>query len=138
MILDHHQVGEILWAALKKKLLDGWINFLLPDNEYWAAPMADYEAIIEESTLDRMKFIGEKADCDDFALLLKAAFIRAAWKDGKRRRPYCFGEVWGQLPMSHAINWLIDDTETLYFVEPQSDEIFLPRADDTGIKLVKG
>ncbi|KKN12030.1 hypothetical protein LCGC14_1020500, partial [marine sediment metagenome] len=40
MILDHHQVGEILWAALKKKLLDGWINFLLPDNEYWAAPMA--------------------------------------------------------------------------------------------------
>ena len=138
MIIKNHQVGEILWAALKKKLLGGWIDFMLPDAEYWAAPMADYEAIIKESTLDRQKYVAEKGDCDDFALLLKAVFVKDAWRDGKRRRPYCFGEVWGKLPTPHAINWFIDDTETLYFVEPQSDKIFLPRSDDLGIKLVKG
>ncbi len=146
MILKVERVSEIIKEQLKGKFVRRrrWFSFypvyppFLPDAEYWAAPKFIYEEIIQTSIIDQRKYVSERGDCDDFALLLKADFVRASWKSGERRRPYCFGEVWGKLPGPHAINWFIDDTETLYFVEPQDDKVFLPRETDKDIFLIKG
>ena len=39
-------------------------------------------------------------------------------------------------PDKHAINWLVTDDEKLYFVEPQTDEVCLPRAGFDGIWIM--
>jgi hypothetical protein len=35
--------------------------------------------------------------------------------------------------LTHAMNWIIDDKKKLWFIEPQSDEIFSPRETDRNI-----
>jgi hypothetical protein len=120
------------WAKSRK------VGQFLADSEYWAAPEKDYWKIINKSTINEEKWISEKHDCDDFAHLLKADFIVAAYKDGKRRRPYCFGIVWGDLPKPHAINWYITDQKIMKFCEPMNDTVFPPRPNDKGIYLILG
>ena len=98
-------------------------------------PIADLE-IIENSATDRMRWVKERFDCDDFALVLKSHFCEAAYKDGDRRPAHCFGIVWGMLPGPHAINWMLNADRVLRFVEPQSDDVFLPRDSDRRIRFM--
>ena len=103
------------------------------DSEYFCTPEKDAQQIIAESSLDRKRWVSERFDCDDFALVLKAHFAEAAYVDGSRRAAHCFGIVWGNLPGPHAINWMINDDMKLRFVEPQNDDIFSPRDTDRDI-----
>jgi len=133
--------GEKVMKILRRDLSGKWsknrkVAQLLADDEYWAGPEEAYFKIIKQSKVDQEKWIAEKHDCDDFAHLLKADFIEAAYKDGKRRRPYCFGIVWGMLPRLHAINWYIPDDLKLRFCEPRNDKVFYPRETDKDIFLV--
>jgi hypothetical protein len=108
----------------------------LADNEYYCSPLADAQSIIEASTVDRYTWIKERFDCDDFAIILKAHFAEASYSDGQRRSPHCCGIVWGKLPFSHAINWMVNDDLKLRFIEPQNDQIFLPRQNDQSIRFM--
>ncbi len=147
MIIKADRVRGILKEQLKGKFqslfLVSWLanlfkpTIFLADRQYWAPPIEDYRDVMIGTGLKERAFVAGKGDCDDFALLLKAAFVNAGWKDGKRRSPYCFGEIWGRFPSPHALNWFIDDTERLYLVEPQDNRMFLPRETDTGIYLIK-
>jgi len=109
------------------------IGLYIADSEYFCTPEEDAREIIAQSTLDRKTWVEERFDCDDFAHVLKAHFAEAAYKDGKRRAAHCFGVVWGMLPGPHAINWMVNSDGVLRFVEPQTDEIFLPRGIDRDI-----
>jgi hypothetical protein len=108
-------------------------NLYLGDEKYYCTPLKDAREIIKASAVDRMNWVEERFDCDDFALVLKAHFAEAAYKDGKRRAAHCFGIVWGSLPTPHAINWMLNADRRLRFVEPQNNRIFLPRRNDKDI-----
>jgi len=121
--------------ALSGKLRHDF-NFHIPDSEYYLTPMEDVKRLVERDKIDRREYASEVGDCDDFAFLLKAAFIRHAWDEGKRRAPHSVGIIWGMLPHGHAINWVLTRQEGLYFIEPQTDEIFKPRKTDKDIWMM--
>ena len=101
-------------------------SLYLADDQYYLPSYEDASEIIKNSALDRKKWTVNKFDCDDFALVLKAHFAEAAYKDGKRRPAHCFGIAWGMFPKAHALNWMVTDDGRFLFVEPQTDEIFVP------------
>ena len=122
----------LLTKSLGNKLHQQF-SLRLADARYFCPPLKDAKEIIASSLLDQKTWTEERFDCDDFAHVLKAHFAEAAYKNGSRRAAHCFGVVWGSLPGPHAINWMVNDDLKLRFIEPQSDEIFRPRATDRNI-----
>lgn len=103
------------------------------DTRYCLPPYAAAETIIKTSKMKQLaKKEGsgrrkESFDCDDFALLLKARFAYAAYREPEKydNCPYCIGIVWGMLPFPfpHSMNWMVTDDRNFYFIEPQREKI---------------
>ena len=80
---------------------------------------------------------GERFDCDDFSLILKARCAFEAYRDSTEKysfnnlpnHPMCLGIVWGMLPFPfpHSLNWVVTEDENegrkLHFIEPQKQKI---------------
>lgn len=135
MYLLNYHVQMLLLEQLGGKLRDdskGGCTFLLGDAKYFCPGDALVRKVLAATRINQRDWIAERHDCEDFAFLLKGAFIREAYgKDkGYRKAANCFGMVWGNLPGPHAINWYINKNMKLYFVEPQHDTIFEPRPTD--------
>ena len=130
--LSEDQVIKIIRKRLAGKLKSN-CNIILGDARYFCPSLSYAQKIINDTSVDQHKWIEERFDCDDFAFLLKAGFVKDAYNGGKRRAAHCFGIVWGSLPGPHAINWMINDDMKLRFVEPQNDQIFFPRTTDKDI-----
>lgn len=130
--LSKSEVETIIRRQLAGKL-DNSFRLYLADEKYFIAPLSEARNIINNTSVNTMTWTEERFDCDDFALVLKAEFAKAAYANNTRRAAFAFGIVWGMLPDSHAINWMINEDLTLRFVEPQNDSIFLPRATDGSI-----
>ena len=85
--------------------------------------------IVNDSKIDHETYISEKFDCDDFAHLLKAAFIRDAYTNGHRRLPYAFGILWGNKP-AHAMNFALttngSENYILKLIELQTATLYTP------------
>jgi len=139
VFLTSNDVEVIIRTKLKGKLKWGLctgFKLYLADGEYYAPPKKDVQRVLKETTTNQFQWTKETFDCDDFAKVLCAEFAKDAYRNSKRRPPYCLGFVWGKLPGPHAINWFIDSKKELYFIEPQTDGIFLPRKTDKGIWLM--
>ncbi len=130
--MSYKELRELISCQLHRKLSEDF-HLYCADDEYYCPPVGDASKIIKNSRLDRRNWVAEKFDCDDFAHVLKANFSEAAYKDGRRRRPHCFGIIWGAFPHAHAINWMVNCDLKLRFVEPQSGRIYFPRVDDRDI-----
>ena len=146
LYLSGDSVEDMIHSALKARF-DREFRLYQGDGIWYCPPVADAREILDLSALDRDRWLQDEHDCDDFAWRLKAVFCEAAYADGIRRPAHCMGIVWGMLPGPHAINWIITQDRitgsipptptisqpTLYFIEPQTDLIYLPRPDDKGI-----
>lgn len=131
--------GVMISAKELKKLVKAKLGNLVDsellrtaDIHYCLPTYAKAKAIIEKSKMKQLAAKGgaepraESFDCDDFALLLKARFAYAAYREANTGNcPYCFGIVWGLLPFPfpHSMNWMITDDREFYFVEPQREQI---------------
>jgi hypothetical protein len=97
------------------------------------------QQITDASNVAKHRYITEVFDCDDFAHLLKSAFIDDAYDGGRRSMPYALGVMWGTTP-SHAMNVLAVGNGKDYFtkvIEPQTGTIYEPSDKKlTGIYLV--
>jgi hypothetical protein len=130
--LSRNEVEKIIEKHLAGKLKSGYkIN--LGDARYFCPTLSDAQKIVNYTSVNERIFITRRFDCDDFAFLLKAEFVKDAYREGKRRAAHCFGIVWSYLPVHHAMNWMINDDMKLRFVEPQNDQIFFPRTTDKDI-----
>jgi hypothetical protein len=130
-LLDKH-VRDIIKSKLKNKLKSGY-KIRLADKKYFCPKLTDADAIIKATHVNQRVWISERFDCDDFAILLKAEFVKDAYRQGDRRAAHCFGVVWGSLPGPHAIDWMINDDMKLRFIEPQNDSVYFPKKTDKGI-----
>ncbi|NLH50425.1 MAG: lectin MOA-related protein [Myxococcales bacterium] len=130
------EIMNILKAKLGKRLVPGCHPFF-SDASYFLTPLVHAKEIIANSraAMSEYAYTEEVFDCDDFALVMKANFCQAAFKEGLRRAPHCFGILWGNVsPLGgHAINWMITADKELWFVEPQTGEVYRPRPKDDGI-----
>ena len=112
------------------------IKIYLPDTKYYCPSLAYTKKVLAESMTDARTYVAETHDCDDFAIMVKSDFVTDAYRNGARRAPHCIGIVWGLLPGSHALNWVLNSDGILRFIEAQTDAIFLPRENDKGIWLM--
>jgi len=131
-ITDTRAEDLIEWK-LKDFLHDDYKVFFA-DNEYHTPTKKISREIIRQSKVDQRAYISEKHDCDDFAHLLKSAFIEAAYNEGTRTLPYALGVMWGATP-AHAINFIITssgytDSYDLLPIEPQDGVFTWPPPDD--------
>ena len=133
--ISDREVEKILKFNLKEYFRRA--NIYIADEQYFCPSLKTARKIVKKSGVDRRRFISEKHDCDDFAHLLKGAFIREAYKDGSRKYPFSCGIVWGDRP-SHAMNvTIVDDwlgkkrkpsseRYKVYIIEPQSGVFYKP------------
>lgn len=136
-IISRNELRDLIAQELDGKLEENFCLYMA-DIRYYLPPKENADAIIHGSKIREMtdsvdNVRGERFDCDDFALLLKARFSYAAYRD--RTYPnfaYCFGIVWGLLPspFGHSLNWYISADRELWFVEPQKHKSFKPRPAD--------
>ena len=96
-------------------------SLYVADEDYYCPSVGDAEDVIADAKVDQDEYMAEAHDCDDFARLLVAAFIKDAYREGLRRPAYCFGLIFTH---GHAFNWFVDDTKTIQLVEPQTGSVF--------------
>jgi len=68
----------------------------------------NYNDVVADGSLewvDKLEYIPEQHDCDDFARELFGKWCGLAWTD------------------THALNWFIDENKKFWFVEPQTKKI---------------
>lgn len=136
MILSSSQVSKLVMSQIGGKLDTTLIHSKL---RYWAGPKQDFFRVIRRSKLDKNTYFNEKFNCADFVWVLKSDFLLAAYKDDKRKLPYCMGIAWGrfvEFDIPHAMNWFIPSDKRLRFIEPQTDKVRFPKPGDRNISLM--
>jgi len=132
---------SLLMEKLGDKLLPD-VDIQIADNNYFRPPEKNAEEIIFLSNVYDRHFIPDTFDCDDYALMMKAHFIEARYKEFKQRPPFCFGIAWGKLGKNpdngtHAINWMfVKEHDEIIFVEPQTAERYVPRDNERDISYI--
>lgn len=133
--ITDRQAEKILRTGLKRHQYRARIY--MADSRYFCPSLDSARKVVRESKVSRRRYVYEKYDCDDFALLLKGEFILDAYKDGNRRYPHASGIVWGNLP-AHAMNvaiidrWKgevsgrVKDRYAVYIIEPQNGYFYRP------------
>ena len=89
-------------------------HIYLSDSQYWLCSDEDVENFLIQDDTNKMGFIGEELDCDDFSYRLMGQLSIPDWSG------IAFGVVWTNL---HALNCLVDEAGTFWFIEPQSDKL---------------
>ncbi|WP_224243886.1 lectin MOA-related protein [Hyalangium gracile] len=126
------RVQQIIQQQLSGKFA-GDFRMYVADGEYYCPSVSDAHEVIRKTLVEHNQYTREKFDCDDFAHILKAEFIKDGYNNGVRRAPHCFGIIWAG---NHAFNWMINDDFNLRFIEPQSDGIFYPNEGVSSIYLM--
>lgn len=132
---SENEIRSLIAEALRGRLADGFRVFL-GDRHYCLQPLEEAQALIANRGVFSLPNESAVPDSDDFALLLKAHFSLAAYQHGKRRPPFCFGLIWGELPSYHAFNWMINDDRRLRLIEPRTGLIFEPGPNQRHITFI--
>jgi hypothetical protein len=113
----------------------------LADNDYYCPSAKVAQRIVRKARLQDREYTPESFDCDDFAHLLKAAFIESIYDSGKRSRPYAMGIIWGHDP-GHAMNFVVLSNGVEFevkIIEPQEATFHTPDEDElSDIYLILG
>jgi hypothetical protein len=122
-----------LFDVLKEQIDDYFVEkpkVCFSDIKYFCPTFEATEDIIEDAMIDQYEYISGLFDCDDYAHLLKSAFIIDGYDGGIRSLPYCIGIAWGEKkPNRHAINIIIISDGIEYkvqFIDPQTGDITDP------------
>ncbi|WP_434425615.1 lectin MOA-related protein [Nannocystis pusilla] len=109
-------------------------------DSYYLPSRRELALILRESQADRKAHMLERYDCDDFAYAIKGEMTAHAYDTGELRYGLCVGLAWGRfdwLPTeAHAINWAITSDEAVWFIEPQTDDIYPFERCVGGIRLL--
>jgi len=84
---------------------DTQADIKLPDTPCKVYDKEEVKKFLSLDETDKIPYVAEEHDCDDFAAKLFGKFA---------------GLVWSNV---HALNWFVDTDDTLWFIEPQQDKI---------------
>lgn len=124
--ISREELERIICKTLDGKLTENF-KLHMSDDKYYLPSLKETQRLLEESKVGEYQWYDEVFDCDDFAIMLKAHFCKDAYKNNIRRHSHCLGIVWGMVPRSHALNWVINNDKELRFVDPMLGEIYLPQ-----------
>lgn len=110
------------------------------DDRYYLPTIAEITLIVQASQVDRKTYMQERFDCDDFSYVLKGEMSAHAYDTGDLRLGLCSGIVWGYFDWTgddfHAVNWAVASDESIWLIEPQTDDIYPIERCTGGITLL--
>jgi len=86
----------------------------ISDKDYLLCNKADIKAFLAQDETNKMGYVPEARDCDDFSYRLMGQLSVPGWSD------LAFGILWTD---RHAMNCFITEDKVFYFVEPQTDTL---------------
>ncbi len=100
--------GGLMYAIVQAKLeeiQDKDYDIFIPDAQCKVYKKVDVQAYAGLDEVAAILYISEEHDCDDYARELFGKFA---------------GLIWTTV---HAFNYFVDETDTLWYVEPQSKKL---------------
>lgn len=116
MYLEDIDKSEI-YTIIRAEFPDA--SFIFTDRDYKTTIRAEYERFLRFDDTDKMRYIADYVDCDDFCFALYGAISNQDW--GGLSFGYVFTKTTGG---AHAVNFFIDKNRNVLIVEPQDDRIF--------------
>jgi len=98
---------------LRARFREGVI-YLSDSKLYLMCNRADIETFLKQDDTNKMGYVAEQRDCDDFSYRLMGQFSIPDWS------ALAFGIVWTNL---HALNIIVTEDDKVLFIEPQTDDI---------------
>ena len=98
------------------------------DTQYYVPPLQEVNQILKTMKLPSAQ--GELFNCDEFAFALKVHFSRYVRMSGKFGAPMAIGIAWARFSwiskgmQDHACNWVLDNTGTFFWIEPQNKKLY--------------
>ena len=89
-------------------------NIQMADNWKFLCNYEDVALFLAQDQTNKLEYIAEEYDCDDFAFRLMGQFSVPGWAH------LALGICWTG---THALNCFIDEERKLWFLEPQNDTI---------------
>ena len=134
--------GEISYTAIyslyAKLFPNDKDNIKISDRKFEICTIAELRRFVKWSKIDKLLYVKEFLDCDDFAIALAGEFAKYSGWSGF---PVTF--IWGDLYGGHAfctaVAWpsIEDKTPTAYFFEPQTDvEIAIELVEDMKLTVL--
>ena len=102
--IDLNLMSSILLDKLDE-MGDDKADIRLPDGYCKVYDKEEVKKFLDLDETDKIPYVAEEHDCDDFAAELFGKFA---------------GLVWSNV---HGLNWFVDTTNTLWFIEPQQDKL---------------
>ena len=123
---------EKITCAELTSLLKNYVptaQIIMADNWKYLCHYDDIALFLAQDQTNKMEWIEETRDCDDFAFRLKGQFSIPSWSG------LALGICWTTEPYSHALNAMVTEDMKLWLIEPQSDEI-IDNLKDIKIRLI--
>ncbi len=108
------QVDSNYIYGILKDVSPNATHIYLSDSQYWLCSGKDIESFLAQDETNKMGYIAEERDCDDFSYRLMGQLSVPGWSG------IAFGIVWTNL---HALNCLVDSNGKFWFVEPQTNQL---------------
>jgi len=117
-------------------------KLFVPDDEYILPSLDEVQSLVKKTWFENYTWLKDFFDCDDFEMIT-SAFVRQQryydFQKGKiqieKLKPWalggCFAKKLEGKKLNHAVNIFVDDTETVYFLEPQNDRIWKCEREET-------
>jgi len=102
--IDISLASSILLDKLEE-MGDTETEIYLPDNDIKVYNKEEVKRFLSVDETSELKFVAEVQNCDDFAATLFGMFAGLLWTN------------------VHALCFFIDEQETLWFIEPQTDRL---------------
>ena len=102
--IDIHLASSIILDKLDE-MGDSEADLYLADTDCKIYNKEDVKTFLELDEVSEIPFVAKTMDCDDYAATMFGKFAGLVWTD------------------KHALNWFIDETDTFWFIEPQTDKL---------------
>jgi hypothetical protein len=102
--IDINTASSILLDKMEE-MGAGDAEIYLPDANFKVYKKDDVIKFLGLDETDKIPYVTETYDCDDFAAEIFGMFAGLVWTN------------------THSLNWFISDEGKFYFIEPQSDDI---------------
>ena len=111
-----------------------WVNdrakkcMKFADTRYYLMDSKATLNYLKRTRIRHRQDLGEGFDCDDFAYVLKGRMCLYGRDKLNAQYSLCTGIAWGYFEWvpnkNHAVNWMIDESKQLYWIEPQNRTIY--------------
>lgn len=128
LLMGTYKSLEVVKQRLGTQLSSYWMggrNYAgFGDNEYYLPDPEEVLALLGQIVITPPSFASQRFDCDDYAFVFKGMVSLLARDSDNLTASPCIGLAWGEFgwmgEVFHACNWVLDSSNALRWIEPQT------------------